>query len=332
MHVSARAILVYSIMASIRLSCSYQIPDSGVCVSWSKEAWWASYTGNCYCQNYLAHVPQCVPYSYTSGGGSSPDYDNEASAQAWCNNYTPVFHDSSGCDFVHCQKEKVCSGSCSVFHSERQCLKYEYQYEHYGATVTYPDSVENNKTYTISGASSFTVNSGASKSGNNFTVNSSARTVVITVYYSGKCSDQRQISIPVRNPQTISLETVRDLIVGKSYEIKLTSSSGLSNFQISSEDVHFQYLDGSVISDRIGIYMLTVTEPGNDVYASVTTTFSFIVSIDNLNPNLFEVQTSDGGVLIIDVEGTIENLNKVLTFIVWLALAKRVSHAYYMEN
>lgn len=91
--------------------------------------------------------------------------------------------------------------------------------------------------------------------------------------------------------QTISYDGPTDLIVGNLVTFLVSSDSGLSNFFCEGSD-GLVILGNSIVSERCGIFSLTIVQEGDEIYESSTLVITIISGIDNLSPILI----SSGGV------------------------------------
>lgn len=90
--------------------------------------------------------------------------------------------------------------------------------------------------------------------------------------------------------QNIIYDGPTDLIVGSLVTFTVTSDSGLSDFICEGSD-GLVILGNSIISERFGIFSLTIVQEGNEIYESSTLVVTIVSGIDNLSPVLL----SSGG-------------------------------------
>lgn len=93
------------------------------------------------------------------------------------------------------------------------------------------------------------------------------------------------IGVRVKSNQTITI-TVKDLVVGGTTEVFISSTSGLTNFTLVSNSSDLIVNGRFIIATKVGIYTLTATQAGNDYYMPAEATATVVVSIDNLSPVL----------------------------------------------
>lgn len=101
------------------------------------------------------------------------------------------------------------------------------------------------------------------------------------------------ISVVFKYGQVLVVKT-GNAIVGSLFILEVSSISGgvptgLTEFICSSTDDSVFIQDRSILFSKCGLFVITVTQPGNAEYMESSVEVTIIASIDNLNPSLIKM-------------------------------------------
>lgn len=103
----------------------------------------------------------------------------------------------------------------------------------------------------------------------------------------------KDFQIRIKKVQVLRME-IPPMIVGIKSNYNVTSydlngsPTGLTNITISASSELMIIGIGFLLCQKIGVYTITASSPGNDDYSPAEATATVVVSLDNLEPNLIE--------------------------------------------
>lgn len=112
------------------------------------------------------------------------------------------------------------------------------------------------------------------------------------------------IQIPIRGKsQVLTFSSSKEFIVGVIQTIEIVSSSGLTDFIVTSVQDNIQIVGMSILILKVGVYQLDIVQLGNDEYDEANLSVSLVCGIDNFNPVLVEIISggSEGYVGILEI-------------------------------
>lgn len=121
----------------------------------------------------------------------------------------------------------------------------------------------------------------------------------VSIEYPGKSDSKssldfeisKSVKVQMKKTQIITFLGPNDFIVGSLTQVVCESTSGLTDFLISSTSDKVTVLGNSLIFSSFGLFDLTIVQSGNDEYLESVIQVVVMVGIDNFNPILL----SSGG-------------------------------------
>lgn len=241
-----------------------------------------TYKGDCISYYYLG-VASCRKTHAGNICGSGDHHLGRFSNSDDCERALNEYKSSSG---WNCPSNTCVDNSWCI----SQCGKYEEETGWNSARVTAPDVIEGGKTYNVttnSGILRLSNPTGCTLSGTSFTVISGITKVSfnIRVVWS-ECGANGSFSWDLKKNQVITFKGPIDFVVGVLNNLEIESTSGLSNFVLSSDSEGVVIAGTSVLITKVGIHNVTIVEPGNSEYNSASLQIALICGIDCLSPVL----------------------------------------------